>query len=198
MPTRDFSIRVPGLIACEKADDQAFLTQMLVALRISEIDVKQVEGVSGFPTFIRGLRPATGFYRLKAFAVVRDADQSAAGAFASVGNFLRASGFPVPASPATFAVASPASADPMVGVFVMPDGTTHGALEDLCLRAVAETTGGPELACMREFLDCVSSQGGPDLETSGSRQGEPQRLAGVASRSHLHATRGHQGRHSSA
>jgi len=46
-----------------------------------------------------------------------------------------------------------------VGVFVMPDGVANGALEDLCLQAVADATGEGELACIQDFLDCVASRG---------------------------------------
>jgi hypothetical protein len=46
--------------------------------------------------------------------------------------------------------------NPQVAVMILPDHSTPGMLEDLCLRAVSED---PAMHCVENYFDCLQVQG---------------------------------------
>ena len=89
--------------------------------------------------------------RLSAIGVVRDADDSPNNALKSITGALRSLSLPAPTSHGAFA-----QGPPLVGVFILPDGTSPGAVEDLCWKTVADTAAGK---CSTVYLECLEESG---------------------------------------
>ena len=52
--------------------------------------------------------------------------------------------------------------NPQVIVMILPDGTSPGMLEDLCLQAVTADPGtGPAMNCVGKYFECLESQAIP-------------------------------------
>ncbi len=164
MPAPRQPIGRPGLIFCEGIDDERFLVELLTFLGIDSLWVERADGESQFRGLVRTLRGRGNFEQLRTLAIVRDADTDAARKFESVTDLLQTAAYPIPSAPAqlilgTFPRATTGAAETAgtVGVFIMPDGRSPGALEDLCLQAIAEDPAGP---CVQEFLACVHARSG--------------------------------------
>ena len=87
---------------------------------------------------------------LRAIGIVRDADQNPTGAWQSVRDAVSAADLRPPERPAEFSDASP-----RVGIFIVPDSESEGALETLCLRSVAEN---PAAHCVERYLTCLDER----------------------------------------
>ena len=88
---------------------------------------------------------------LRSLGVIRDADDSAGNAFQSVCDALRHAGYEPPAAHGEIS-----NGEPPVGVFILPDGASSGAIETLCRRSIA---GGAASQCVEAFIDCLKEQG---------------------------------------
>ena len=88
---------------------------------------------------------------LSAIGVLRDADAHPTRALQSVTDALRSLDLPTPDSHGDIMHGSPS-----VGVFILPDGTSPGAVEDLCWEAVQETSAGK---CSTVYLECLEESG---------------------------------------
>ena len=87
---------------------------------------------------------------LQAIGIVRDADDSAKGAFDSVCDSVHSFGFVPPTLHGNFS-----KVDPSIGVFIVPDGTRGGAIEAICREAVqGDAVGG----CVEEYLRCLGER----------------------------------------
>jgi hypothetical protein len=159
------------ILACEGADDEAFLHRMLDHLRITGVDIRKFDGKPQLPTFLLGLRDSTEFEAVRCVGIVRDADMRAASALQSVTDRLRQLRLPVPRLAGGLSTGN-CEIDGLVrtfGVFIMPDGRSPGELEDLCLAAIENDLA---LTCAQEFLDCVHARTGtvcPEKDTSKAR-----------------------------
>ena len=83
---------------------------------------------------------------LSAIGVVRDADDDAQAAMASISDALRALDLPVPR------VGEILHGPPAIGVFILPDCGSPGALEQLCWMAVSDTEAG---RCSSGYVECL-------------------------------------------
>jgi hypothetical protein len=159
LPTPIGAIRSPGLLWCEGPHDFAFLRRMLGYLGNTEqvVRVEVFGGKDQLPDYLTTLSLRPGFEVLKVLAIVRDADEDAGAAFASVTDHVERSGLIAPDKHRQFISAeSTDSRSRSVGIFIAPDGTAPGALESLYLQSLGE---GPVVDCVREFMQCV----GPEL-----------------------------------
>jgi len=96
--------------------------------------------------------------RLRALGIVCDADrEDGHTAFGRVRDDLRNTRYAVPARPNDIVRGGWVGGSALsVGVFIMPDNRSPGALEDLCLDSIGTD---PSLACVSEFLNCVATTG---------------------------------------
>ena len=159
LPTPIGEIRSPGLLWCEGPHDFAFLRRMLGYLGNTEqtVRVEVFEGKDQLPDYLTTLSLRPGFDDLRVLAIVRDADENAGAALASVTDHVKRGGLVAPDSHGQ--LVSGESFDGRsrsVGIFIAPDGVAPGALESLYLQSVGE---GPIVECVREFMRCV----GPEL-----------------------------------
>lgn len=148
-----------AVLACEGVDDAEFFRRMLDYLRISGVSIRTYDGKSRLPTFLLGLRDSTEFESVRAVGIVRDADSNALSTFQSMADRLRRLKLPCPQRAGGFQ-SSICEIDGIVrtvGVFVMPDGSSAGELEDLCLAAIGADAS---LTCVQEYLECVHARTG--------------------------------------
>ena len=99
---------------------------------------------------LRGLIKDPDFAKVGSLGIVRDADANPAAAFQSVRESLKACRLPSPKKPL-----DPAKGVPKVTVMIIPSLKQQGALEDLCLEAIAED---PALICVEQYFACLSQQ----------------------------------------
>jgi hypothetical protein len=120
------------------------------------IRVEVFAGKNQLPDYLTTLNLRPGFEDLKVLAIVRDADEDAGAALASVIDHIRRSGLTAPERHGQFvSAASFDSRSRSVGIFVTPDGATPGALESLYLQSLVQ---GPLVECVREFMRCVEPE----------------------------------------
>ena len=114
----------------------------------SRIHVIEAGGKDSFSENLQAIRTESRERpTLRAIGVIRDADQDASGAFRSVCDHLRNTGYEPPTVHGRFSDAAPS-----VGVFIVPDGVGPGAIETLCRRSKE----GDEVAkCADEYLRCL-------------------------------------------
>ena len=119
--------------------------------RRSEIQVVAAGGRDRFPGNLNAIALASRNVRVRAVGAVRDADDDAGGAFRSVCGHLSNAGYEPPAAHGGFSGATPA-----VGVFIVPDGDTPGAVETLCRRSCE---GDAASGCVEGYMSCLDEHG---------------------------------------
>ena len=117
--------------------------------RRSEIQVVDAGGRDRFPGNLNAVALASR--NVRAVGAVRDADDDAGGAFRSVCGHLSNAGYEPPAAHGGFSDATPA-----VGVFIVPDGDTPGAIETLCRRS---REGDAVSGCVEGYMSCLDERG---------------------------------------
>ena len=138
------------LLLVEGRDEELVLGAFLRHLAIADVPVQVYGGKDRLRYFLEALLAEVAFDdQIQSIGIVRDADGNARSALQSVQSSLRNVGLPVPQS---FRVT--AEGTPRVSVFIMPDNSGEGALEDLCLAALKDA---PAMPCVAEFLRCVNA-----------------------------------------
>lgn len=137
------------LLIVEGADEENLIGSLVKHWSISNVQILPIGGKDHLrPNLDAALAAATvKGITLKGVGVIRDADSSASGAFRSVSSALKSRGFPAPTKHAVFVGPTPSA-----GIFVAPDGTSNGAIEDLCWRTLAGTAVEP---CCTAYLNCL-------------------------------------------
>ncbi len=159
MPTRggdaegSWSIKGSFLLLVEGVDEKHVLGKM-VETRIKNQGVReeiQIIPAGGRRAFRRRLQAiivqSKKMGMVKAIGIVRDADESAGSAFQSVANDVRAVGLRAPQRHAEYSRGNPA-----VGIFIVPDGSSSGAMETLIRRTV---NGDSTAECVNAYLNCL-------------------------------------------
>jgi len=117
-----------------------------------EIQVIDAGGVHKFPKRLRAIEiDAPTRPTLRAIGVVRDADDDASSAFESVCDHLRNVGYNPPGAHGEFS-----NGKPSIGVFIVPDGDTPGAIETFCRRS---REGDDVTKCVDEYMECLKTRG---------------------------------------
>lgn len=136
------------LLLVEGRDEENLFEAFLRHLGISGIRILSYRGKNNLQNRLEVYVDTPGFGQVQSIGIVRDADDSAQSALQSVQSSLRNVNLP---SPQTFL--TPAGDSPRVSVFIMPDNASGGALERLCLSALADD---PAMPCVEDFLRCVN------------------------------------------
>lgn len=136
----------PVLVLGEGLDEVNFFTELCEAHELAGIDLRSYGGRDLLRGELAALR-ALQLDSIASIVIVRDADDSAAAAFASVRDALSDHGFAVPDRHGGLAGETPSTA-----IWLMPDGKSPGTLETLCWQAAA---GDPVAACVEEYVACT-------------------------------------------
>lgn len=150
-----------SLLLVEGIDDARFFDAFLQnKAGDADVQIATVGGKANFRKFLTNLRQADGFDSLRQLGIARDADTDSSSAFQSIRDALRDNGYPVPQLP----WAHTQSGHLSVSVAILPGENEPGELEDLCLRSIA---GRPELACVDQYIKCMTDAGLSSDKTSG-------------------------------
>ncbi|MFZ1472539.1 MAG: DUF3226 domain-containing protein [Anaerolineae bacterium] len=137
----------------EGADASRFFQSFSAALALSSLQIHNFGGNSELPGFLKALALMPGFDEVASLAIIRDAEVDPQAAFQSVCAALRRAGLAAPAQSGIFS-----SGRLQVGVFILPDSSSAGMLESICLRAVA---ADPAYACIEPYFACLDRAGVP-------------------------------------
>src|SRR5262245_9741778 len=135
MPKMPEPISKAKLLLVEGNDEEALFGELLRELQLAEIiQIVPVKGKDRFPDELKGVIGSSNFHQIvTSIGVVRDADDNPKGAFESVcGAIGRAQLIP-PSAPL-----KPSTGSPQVTVMIVPDATTKGMLENICLDSVKD------------------------------------------------------------
>ena len=145
-------IEEPCLLIGEGKEEVRFFTALLNHLGVQGVQVEDCAGKRALKNYLSAQTVRSGFDHVDSMVIVQDADDDAAGRFASVCEAVRACGLTPPPRHAEFSVSHPRG-----GVFIMPDGNRTGMLESLCLDSVADDA---VMKCVEEFLACIKDRCG--------------------------------------
>ena len=154
MPVERIQIKQPCLLVVEGKEEGLFFEAFNRHLGLQKIQVLPIGGKERLSETLKALVNSPGFSgKVVSLGIIRDADTDPQAAFQSVCNALCAAGLPIPTRPL---LSTPSDERPKVGVMILPAENESGMLEDLCLRAVAET---PAMRCVTRYFECLRQQG---------------------------------------
>jgi len=150
------AITARRLLLVEGEDERRLVETLLRQddlVQVPEIQVVMCWGVTRLRAVLAVLRDDAAFRDVLDVGVVRDADDDPAAAFQSAADAVKSVLPGVgPTAHGEFAEAGGVRR----GIFVVPDGVSPGALEDLCLLSV---DGDPAVPCVGEYIKCVTEAG---------------------------------------
>ena len=144
------SIQLSKVMLGEGQDEVYFFDALLRQLQITDIEVREVGGKEQFKNKLPALTRMTGFSDVKTLAVILDADDNVDAAFKRAVRILADENLEPPKQPNQFS-----EGNPRIGIFIMPDNSKKGMLEDLCLKTVENK---PAMECVDTFIECIVSE----------------------------------------
>ena len=171
MPQREVKIDCPKQLLVEGRDEELLLNRLIRHLHIEDLQVQNYQGKNNLGNFLQDMVVVVGFNSVQTMGIVQDADECAHSALQSIQSHLQNANLPVPT---TFLV--PTESTPITSIFVVPDNSGGGALEHLCLSALAED---PAMPCVDEFITCIEKAG---CSTPENRKDKARIHAFLASR----------------
>ena len=150
------NVEHPFLLLVEGTDDYWFFRRIMERRQSENIQIIQFNGKDNLGNFlVNALVPSImSSDVVKAIGIIRDADDSYARAFQSVGDSLRRAGLPVPSAPLSPREGTLSDAAIRVVAYILPDNRSTGDLEVLCLGAVSRAAAMP---CVAGYFDCLGS-----------------------------------------
>jgi len=136
---KSISIEKPKLIIGEGREEKILFSALLKFLNLDDIQVESYEGKDNLGKFLKTLHLIPGYQQLKSLGITRDADDSFISALTSIQNFIQKSNLN--------------TNNLKIDIFIMPDHSSSGMLEDLCLASIQ----ADEIQCAEAFLDCISA-----------------------------------------
>ncbi|MBF0610774.1 MAG: hypothetical protein HQL55_06585 [Magnetococcales bacterium] len=142
-------IRMGKLLLVEGMDEVNFFACLLSHMAMLDVQVIQLAGKDHFHRRFPLILNSKHFHQVRAYAILRDADQDPDNAFKSVAHLLRKYGQPTPAQAGGIQDASGLR----TGIYILPGDRQSGMLENLVLEAAAI----PEAReCVEIFMGCVT------------------------------------------
>ncbi|HIC91689.1 MAG TPA: hypothetical protein EYP21_06455 [Syntrophaceae bacterium] len=139
------------ILVVEGKDEELFFSGLINHLGLAEnLQVLGIGGKDKLRRNLKALKSAPNFAQVVSLGLVRDADENPAAALQSVRDALQAENLPAPMHPM-----EPVGNSPQVTIMILPDESTPGMLEDLCLRAVARD---PAMHCVVQYFQCLQDR----------------------------------------
>ena len=170
MQQRTIRVELTKQLLVEGSDEALLFPRFLQHLEIASVQVQNYQGKDNLGNFLRDIIDTIGFDDVESMRIVRDADTNANSALQSVQSHLQNAGLSVPRNLLTSVGQSP-----RVSIFIMPDNSGIGALEDLCLAALVDD---PATHCVTDFIQCVNET----VATPPQNQAKARMHAFLASR----------------
>ena len=143
------SINQPRLLLVEGNDDRNFFNVMLKHCDRDDIQVLSFDGVDNLRSYLPALVASPGWHQVVSLGIVRDAENDAESAKASVRGAVESAGLQMDGSA------------PRVSLLVLPDGERPGMLETLLCDSFADS---PINDCINEFLACSTERAGANVK----------------------------------
>ena len=151
-PVEIKEINSPIQLLVEGNDGRNFFEAFRDRLGLSRMQIHDYGGVPNLPKFLSTFVVSSGFRDVVRIGIVRDAEQSATGAFRSVQSALRNVDLPVPGCPGIHSV----NDSSYTATLILPEQDS-GMLETVLNQSFA---GTPVDACIDGFFDCIESTAG--------------------------------------
>ena len=149
----DDRVEHTSLLLVEGIEDARFFTAIAHRLNRTDLQIVTVGGKDNFRSFlVSTLMKSDNFSRLRRLGIVRDADNSAQSALQSLHDALGHAQLPAPSQ----AWVAEQSGHLTVSLAILPDGSSQGNLEDLCLRSIENS---PDSTCVDQYVECRVSAG---------------------------------------
>lgn len=144
----DSRVEQESLLLVEGIKDARFFTAIAHQLNRYDLQIVTVGGKDNFRSFlVSTLLKSDNFSRLRRLGIVRDADNSAQSTLQSLQNALFHAQLPAPSQDW-----APEQAGRLtVSLAILPDGSSQGNLEDLCLRSIGNS---PDSTCVDQYVKC--------------------------------------------
>lgn len=152
---RGIEIEKAKLLIAEGKDEENVFSKLIEHIGLQGIQVIGRGTKTQTRSLLRTLKADPAFSKVESLGITRDANANYDAAFRSVCHALREEGLPVPTQVRTPTGGTPA---PRVTVMILPWDEHNGVLEDVCLASKADD---PAMACVNEYLACVSRQVSP-------------------------------------
>ena len=142
-----------SLLLVEGIEDARFFTAIAHQLNRTDLQIVTVGGKDNFRSFLAStLSKSDNFSQLRRLGIVRDADNSAQSTLQSLQNALVHAQLPAPSR-----VWVPEQAGHLtVSLAILPDGSSQGNLEDLCIRSIESS---PDSTCVDQYVQCRVNAG---------------------------------------
>lgn len=140
------SINQPRLLLVEGNDDRNFFNVMIKHCDRDDIQVLSFDGADNLRGYLSALVASSGWQQVISLGIVRDADNDAESARASVRGAVENAGLQMDGSAA-----------PRVSLLVLPDGERPGMLETLLCDSFADSRLND---CIDEFFACCAERAG--------------------------------------
>ncbi len=151
----------PRVALVEGQDEVNLLKKLFLHLNLDGIQVIECGGCIQMMKNLPKFTKITGFEEVTRLAVFRDADRDFQSTFQSVCTALQRAGLVCPQRSGCFR-----NGEPDVGVFLLPNNSDPGALEDLFLSSVPDNAA---LNCVESFWTCVETLSEPPGSECKSR-----------------------------
>lgn len=125
------------LLLVEGQDENNFFNKLLNVLEINDVNILEVGGCNNFKNKYPSTIIRTGFSEVNKLGFVRDAEQNPANsAFSSICHIISkyTPKIPLPSKPGEIVRTN----DFYCGIYIMPDNSNAGMLEDLCLASISD------------------------------------------------------------
>jgi hypothetical protein len=142
------TIQRPKQLLVEGKTAELFFQAILRDLAIADVQLQNYGGITDLAVFLLAFRNQAGFPSVGRLAIARDAEASCASAFQSVGSALRHAALPEPKQ-----LLQIETGPPDVLVYLFPNCSDAGMLEDLCWQSVGND---PAVPCISDFFDCLT------------------------------------------
>jgi len=152
----NFEIESHRLLAVEGKDECNFFEGILKHIGIEGVQLVDICGKDRFKKEFPLLYNLDGFLNVRILGFIRDAeDKKADAAFSRTRSILGKYPLPIPDAANTIIDGKNSKGENLrISVFIMPNNTDQGMLENLCLESVREE---PISACADQYLACCLS-----------------------------------------
>ncbi len=148
-------ITQPYILFVEGKDEGYFFKYLHMHLDLPGVQIINCEGTGNFQTKIQLYVQSDGFQIVKALGFIRDADLNPDAAFNNLKSIIEETSkirsLPIPIKPTEIV----SDNNRKLGIFIMPDNSGTGMLENLCLETINKE---PVYKCIDDYIDCFSKE----------------------------------------
>lgn len=179
---KNVQIEKEKLLLVEGKDEVSVFEKLLPALGINDVQVINCGGKDTFKSNFPSLIKTPGFSEVITYAIIQDADHSAASRFESIQHYLRENQQPVPEQIGEIE----ANNSVRVGIYLCPGEARAGMLENKFLDTLKDT---PICACVEAYVQTLTESCPTSEAGSKGVFGLPNNLAKAKTLATLVATK---------